>query len=192
MPANRPQSPSKSPKKRSSTANGPEGQDTSNMTDMIHQLQMGLSEKDIEIERLKITVVSLNTKCTVVDDHIEDLKNTTDRLDSSEAAREGLQNHITDAAKKIDEDNNGNTDYQNELTNEIEALKKQLQQQKQEQFEMEQQKDAEKEEVRQRLEAEMNQVRDTLLAQMTEVRTQLTDEKEQVRSELLSQLDQVF
>lgn len=49
---------------------------------------MGLSEKDIEIERLKITVVSLNTKCQVVDDHIEDLKNTTERLDNSEGQRE--------------------------------------------------------------------------------------------------------
>jgi predicted nucleic acid-binding Zn-ribbon protein len=115
---------------------------------MLHSLQMGLSEKDIEIERLKITVVSLNTKCSVVDDHIEDLKNTSVRLGQSENMREKLQNHIVDASKKILNDNLSHTDYQTELTNEIEALKKQLQQQKKEQFEMEQQKDLECEEVR--------------------------------------------
>ena len=176
MPAGRPQSPAKSPKKKSTVGLDSE----TNFQDLVHQLQMGLSEKDIEIERLKITVVSLNTKCSVVEDHIEDLKNTTERLDQSEAQRENLQNHIVEAAVKIENDNQSHTDYQQELTNEIEALKRQLQQQKQEQFEMEQQKDKEIEQVRQKLTAEMNEVRNTLLA-----------EKEQVRNELTAQLDQV-
>lgn len=45
-----------------------EGKDVNNMNDAIHNLQMSMSEKEIEIERLKITVVSLNTKCQIVDD----------------------------------------------------------------------------------------------------------------------------
>ena len=45
---------------------------------------MVISKKEIEIERLKITVVSLNTKCIVVDDHLRDLENTSNRLDDSE------------------------------------------------------------------------------------------------------------
>jgi hypothetical protein len=34
---------------------------------------MQISEKEVEIERLKTTVVSLNGKCMVVDDHLADL-----------------------------------------------------------------------------------------------------------------------
>ena len=64
-------------------------------------MQLNVSEKEIEIERLKITVVSLNTKCAVVDDHIEDLKNTTARFHDSEVNRQKLQDHIVVAAQKI-------------------------------------------------------------------------------------------
>lgn len=109
---------------------------------------MGLSEKEIEIERLKITVVSLNTKCQVVDDHIEDLKNTTVRYDDSERNREKLQNHIVEAARKIEKDNLAHTDYQSELHKEIEALKRKLEQQKKEYHDMELAKDREITEVR--------------------------------------------
>jgi hypothetical protein len=88
MPAGRPSSPGKSPGKRKT--NNISAEIEANLTESVHQLQMGLSEKDIEIERLKITVVSLNTKCSVVDDHLEDLKNTTERFEHSEQQREGL------------------------------------------------------------------------------------------------------
>jgi len=45
---------------------------------------MQISEKEIEIERLKTTVVSLNQKCAVVNDHEADVRITTDRLEESE------------------------------------------------------------------------------------------------------------
>lgn len=124
-----------SKRERASTANNkspskqrpaPGNQDANAAQETINNLQLGISEKEIEIERLKITVVSLNTKCTVVDDHIEDLKNTTARFHDSEENREKLQNHIVQAAKKIESDNVAHTDYQGELQSEIEALKKQL------------------------------------------------------------------
>ena len=120
----------KSPAKQRPGTSAQEGQASQ---ETINNLQLGISEKEIEIERLKITVVSLNTKCTVVDDYIEDLKNTTARFRDSEANREKLQNHIVQAAKKVESDNLAHTDYQGELQNEIEALKQQLQQQRQEQ-----------------------------------------------------------
>ena len=108
-------SPLKSPKKsvRPTTANNTSvNQEVESMLqDQGHQMQMVISEKEIEIERLKITVVSLNTKCTVVDDHIEDLKNTTTRYDDSEIQRENLQQHIVETAKKVQVDNVNHTDY---------------------------------------------------------------------------------
>ena len=39
-----------------------------------HAFTMQISEKEIEIERLKTTVASLNGKCMVVDDYAADLK----------------------------------------------------------------------------------------------------------------------
>lgn len=86
-------SPLKSPKKslRPTTAGNVSSLEVeSMMQDQGHQMQMVISEKEIEIERLKITVVSLNTKCTVVDDHIEDLRTTSVRYEDSEINRENL------------------------------------------------------------------------------------------------------
>jgi len=99
MPAGRASSPLKSPLKKSkSTVGGPSTGDYEHMlVDQQHQMQMIISEKEIEIERLKTTVMSLNTKCSVVDDHLEDVKNTNARLDESEQMRAGLQDHIVDA-----------------------------------------------------------------------------------------------
>jgi hypothetical protein len=120
----RPSSPLKSPKKRI-TISAILGEDGA-INDHIHNAQMALSEKEIEIERLKITVVSLNTKCTVVDDHIEDVRTTTVRYEESEIARENLQIHIVESSKKIAVDNRSHTDYQQELNDEIEALRRLL------------------------------------------------------------------
>jgi len=81
----------------------------------------------------------------VVDDHIEDLKNTTTRLDDSEAARENLQQHMVETAEKVEVDNTNHTEYQEDLQEQIAALKRQLEDQKKAQHDMEQQKDEERE-----------------------------------------------
>ena len=141
-------SPLKSPKKQRPTTaiNVSVNQEVETMLqDQGHQMQMVISEKEIEIERLKITVVSLNTKCTVVDDHIEDLKNTTTRYEDSEVNRENLQVHIVETAKKVQVDNVNHTDYQTELSDQIKALKQQLEDQKKAQHQMEMEKDQERE-----------------------------------------------
>ena len=51
---------------------------------------MQISEKEIEIDRLKTTVFSLNSKCVIVDDHLADVQNTRQMLQQSEAARAKL------------------------------------------------------------------------------------------------------
>ena len=55
---------------------------------------MDISTQEIEIERLKTTVIALNSKCSIVDDHITDSKNATVRYEDSEIKREELQTHI--------------------------------------------------------------------------------------------------
>ena len=66
-------SPAKSPKKSrggpSNSLAAPTSVDYENLlSDQQHQMSMQVSEKEIEIERLKTTVVSLNAKCSNVND----------------------------------------------------------------------------------------------------------------------------
>ena len=64
-------SPNKSPKKQKTMAPPVSSADYENMlNDQQHQMSMQVSEKEIEIERLKTTVASLNHKCAIVDDHL--------------------------------------------------------------------------------------------------------------------------
>ena len=69
-------SPAKSPKKSklSGAAAPVTSADYENMlNDQQHQMSMQVSEKEIEIERLKTTVASLNLKASIVDDHLLDV-----------------------------------------------------------------------------------------------------------------------
>ena len=96
------------------------------LNDQQHQMSMQVSEKEIEIDRLKTTVVSLNSKCVIVDDHITDVQNNRENFQESEVARVKLQEHIVISSQKIITDNSSHTDYQQELIVEIASLKKQL------------------------------------------------------------------
>ena len=57
-------------------------------------MSMQVSEKEIEIERLKTTVASLNHKCAIVDDHLADVQNARNDFADSEVQRVKLQEHI--------------------------------------------------------------------------------------------------
>ena len=48
---------------------------------------MTISEQEIEMERLKTTIMALNAKCSIVDDHKIDVSNTTERHTKSESIR---------------------------------------------------------------------------------------------------------
>jgi|TARA_B110000305_G_C19319056_1_gene577991 hypothetical protein len=67
-------------------------------------MSMQVSEKEIEIERLKTTVVSLNAKCSNVNDIEEDFRNASTRFDDSEAQRTKLQEHIVLTSQKVEQD----------------------------------------------------------------------------------------
>jgi hypothetical protein len=129
MPAGRPQtangsSPLKSPKKRGTINLSNDVEQM--MLDQQHNMQMTISEKEIELERLKTTVFSLNGKCVIVDDHVEDVRTATYRFNDSEAQRGKLQIHIVETSKKVQLDNTAHTDYQNDLIEEINSLKSQI------------------------------------------------------------------
>jgi hypothetical protein len=50
------------------------------LVDQQHHLSMQVSDKEIELERLKTTVFALNSKCEVVEDHKQDVQTTTARF----------------------------------------------------------------------------------------------------------------
>ena len=64
----------KSPRKsRPQTAYQSIEQIDPNVNELYSQAQFTISEQEVEIERLKTTVVALNAKCSIVDDHKVDV-----------------------------------------------------------------------------------------------------------------------
>lgn len=130
-------SPAKSPKKnRPSTANQnsmPQDQNGDGYYTQgeLHQAQMTISEQEIEIERLKTTVIALNSKCSIVDDHKIDVDSHYTNHTESESKRVELHEHITTTSTKIHYDNEAHTDYQSELQSNISDLNAKLESEKQ-------------------------------------------------------------
>jgi len=65
------------------------------------QLQFSLGERDVEIERMKITLVALNEKLAVTNDIKLELSQTKDYFEESEGKRGDLQAHIDESILKI-------------------------------------------------------------------------------------------
>ena len=57
-------------------------------------MSMQVSEKEIEIDRLKTTVQALNGKVEIVDDHLNDVHNARSDFKISEQKREEWQAHM--------------------------------------------------------------------------------------------------
>tara|TARA_B110000285_G_C14819421_1_gene465762 strand:- start:283 stop:612 length:330 start_codon:yes stop_codon:yes gene_type:complete len=71
----------------------------------LHSAQMTISEQEIEIERLKTTVIALNAKCSIVDDHAVHAENTAEKHNDSEYKRVELHTHIKTVVEKVHVDN---------------------------------------------------------------------------------------
>lgn len=97
-------------------------------------MSMQVSEKEIEIERLKTTVASLNHKCAIVDDHLADVHNARNDYKDSEANRVKLQEHIVQTSVTVEQDMTAHKTYQTELIDKISALQDDLEQEKQRQY----------------------------------------------------------
>ena len=70
-----------------------------------HNAQMTISNQEIEIERLKTTVIALNAKCSIVDDHKQDVEYSTARHVESESKRVDLHTHIKSVVVNVHNDN---------------------------------------------------------------------------------------
>ena len=110
-------SPAKSPKKqRQSAYVAPTTYDYEQaLNDQQHQMSMQISDKEIEIERLKTTVVALNGKCANTEDQLEDVKNATNRFVDSEHNRTKLQEDIIITATNVQQNSEEHKLYQSEL-----------------------------------------------------------------------------
>lgn len=135
-----PKSPAKSPKKSTTVKFGTAGSSAlvSNeyeaiITEQTHNAQMVVSEKEIEIDRLKTTVESLNAKCYIIDDHVKDVKSAQIRFAESEVKRVELQEHIVTTSQTIEVDNSAHGSHQQQLIDQVTALQNNLEQEKQRQ-----------------------------------------------------------
>lgn len=90
----------RSPKKQRPNT-GIQGEDDDYVADQLHHAQMVISQQEIEIERLKTTVVALNAKCSVVDDHKVDVNNHYNNHSNSEVKRQELHTVITTISTRV-------------------------------------------------------------------------------------------
>ena len=90
--------------------------------EQLHASQMTISSQEIEIERLKTTVLALNSKVTVLEDHKIDVGNHYGNHQDSEDKRGDLHSHIVQTGEKVVIDNENHTNYQYELKQQIAEL----------------------------------------------------------------------
>lgn len=83
---------------------------------------MLISEKEIEIERLKTTVVSLNIKCQVTQSIEKEVQKLQKMHENSEIDRVKLQNHVHDLGICIKNDADSHNKFEEQLMQQIKEL----------------------------------------------------------------------
>jgi hypothetical protein len=86
----------------------------------------GLSEKEVEIEHLRTTIVALSEKAEVLEDMRRDVFAMKDLLRSSETHRYELQQQLTETSRKVHEDAATHHEYQQRLIADNERLRQEL------------------------------------------------------------------
>ena len=99
--------------------------------EQLHAAQMTISNQEIELERLKTTVIALNAKCSIVDDHRTDVEQHYEKHSVSEVRRGELHTTITDIRSSVSVQQVAHANYQSELHGSINDLNLSLEQQKQ-------------------------------------------------------------
>lgn len=134
-------SPHKSPKKPKGTSNAAApvtSADYENMlADQQHQMSMQVSEKEIEIERLKTTVATLGGKCAIVDDHLADVQNARDGLEKSHNDHRKLQDQLVEVSATVEKERDAKERFEDGLNQQIRQLQQDLRNEKQRQKERE-------------------------------------------------------
>jgi hypothetical protein len=92
----------------------------------IQSLQFQLGERDVEIERMKTTLMALNEKLAVVNDVKMDIEDHKKYFATSEQERAKLQDILVETSESVKQEAIKNKDKQEELIAEIERLQSQL------------------------------------------------------------------
>ena len=120
-----------SPKKNSSPLkNGANAGLIDSLQSENQALQLQLGERDVEIERMKITLIALNEKLAVTTDIKLELEQHKGYLAESEARRVGLQDSIDQSIQNIKASQNENDVQHDQLRKEIERLQNLLEEQR--------------------------------------------------------------
>lgn len=93
----------------------------------FRELQVTLGEKDIEIERMKATLVALTKKLNLVNDVRDANQADREALAESETRRNELQNQCEMMGNKFEEELTRNKEKQDEYLDEIHELREQVQ-----------------------------------------------------------------
>ena len=122
-------SPKKSPLKRSITS--ADGGTRTYVS--YYYTDLGITEKNVEIDHLKTVIVSLNQKNQVVNDIQNELETKTGQLKSNEQGRADLQAQLRDYIRRSEEEARKNREYQEnllkknrELQDEIDAQRREI------------------------------------------------------------------
>ena len=91
-------------------------------------LQFQIGERDVEIERMKTTLMALNEKLQVLTDIKQDIDDHKEYIRNSEDKRNELQSYIDNTGKKITADTKNHSDQHQEHIDEIDRLRNEIQQ----------------------------------------------------------------
>ena len=121
-------SPKKSPLKRATTTT-----DNAARTYVsYYYTDLGITEKEVEIDHLKTVIVSLNQKNQVVNDIQNELDTKTGQLRSNEQGRADLQAQLRDYIRRSDEEGRRNKEFQDSLLSKNRQLQDEIDQQRRE------------------------------------------------------------
>lgn len=91
-------------------------------------LQFQIGERDVEIERMKTTLMALNEKLQVLTDIKQDVDDHKEYIRTSEDKRNDLQSYIKKTSEKIAVDTKNHSDQHQEHIDEIDRLRNEIQQ----------------------------------------------------------------
>jgi chromosome segregation ATPase len=124
-------SPQKSPTKAAAAA------ENDQLHEEIKQLQFTVGDRDVEIERMKTTLIALNHKLASLTDVQKEIDDHKSFLKESEGERGALQTHIVQTSQKITIDTSAHNTKHDKSLAEIESLRRDIQELKQQMYQRE-------------------------------------------------------
>lgn len=115
-----------SPKKSPRKASVAEQAEVEQLLEEIKNLQFTVGDRDVEIERMKTTLIALNHKLAALQDIQKEVEDHKVYLKKSEEQRGGQQEHMVQVSHKITIDTQSHLSKHEELLSTIEELQQQI------------------------------------------------------------------